>query len=65
MSQVSFLFHNIFLLLCTLVTLWLANVPNHNVIQVLSPNNPQKNGIPDVIHASPDKYIILGKFADQ
>jgi len=38
MSQVSFffLFHNIYLLLCTLVTLWFANVINHNVIQVLS-----------------------------
>ena len=41
MPQVSFffLFHNIFLFLCTRVTLWLTNVTNitnHNVIQVLS-----------------------------
>jgi len=41
MSQVSFyfFFHNIFLFLCTRVTLWLANVTNvtnHNVTQVLS-----------------------------
>jgi len=38
MSQVSFffLFHNIFLFLCTRVTLWMVNVTNHNVAQVLS-----------------------------
>jgi hypothetical protein len=41
MSQMSFffLFHNIFLFLCTRVTLWLVNVTNvtdQNVTQVLS-----------------------------
>jgi len=36
MPQVSFffLFHNIFLFLCTLVISWLTNVTNHNVTQV-------------------------------